>query len=210
VKYIPPLRIITKIIFVFVLTIVLQACATMASSRFIIKESTFSANYFRIKQIVIKEAASNGFRELTSEIRPSEFNDWNGQLFFSLVTPNGTDQLFVEFEKKVNGINVWIHGAGTRSNPNSAAKAIQASLKKSSIYDDNVTVKKTSNSNAGKALITEMQALLNRNGYDAGPADGIAGEKTRQAVSGFQKDHGFPVTGLYNKGTMKLLRKLSP
>ena len=208
-KNTPPLR-ITKIIIVFVLAIVLQACITTASSRFIIKETTFSANYIRIKKIVIEEAANNGFRELTSEIKPSQFNDWNGQLFFSLVTPNGTDQLFVEFEKKVNGISVWIHGAGTRSNPKSAAKAIQARLKKASIYGDNVTVQKTNNSNPGKVLITEMQTLLNRHGYDAGPSDGLAGKKTQEAVSGFQKDHGFPVTGTYNKGTMKLLRKLSP
>lgn len=194
----------------FVLTIVLHACATMANSQFIIKETTFSANYLRIKKIVIEEAANNGFRELTSEIRPSQFNDWNGQLFFSLVTPNGTDQLFVEFEKKNNGINVWIHGAGTRSNPNSAAKAIQASLKKASIYGDNVTVQKTNNINPGKPLIKEMQTLLNRHGYDAGSSDGLVGKKTRRAVSGFQNDHDLPVTGTYNKSTMKLLRKLYP
>jgi len=209
VKYIPSLQ-VTKIIIVFVLAIMLQACIKMANSRFIIKETTFSANYFRIKKIVIEEAASNGFSELTSEIKPSQFNDWNGQLFFSLVTAHGTDQLFVEFEKKANGIGVWIHGGGTRSNPNSAAKAIQARLKKASIYGDTITVKKTNNKTPGRALIMEMQTLLNKHGYDAGPSDGLVGKKTRQAVSAFQNDQSFPVTGTYNKSTMKLLRNLSP
>mgnify|MGYP001588631348 FL=1 len=92
------------------------------------KENTFASKYSSIRKIVIEEAANNGFSTLTSEVKPSQFNGWKGQLFFQLVTPNGTDQLFVEFEKKNEGVSVWAHGAGTRGNASSAAKSITARL----------------------------------------------------------------------------------
>ena len=76
----------------------------------------------------MEEAANNGFGALTSEVKPSEYNDWTGRLFFQLKTSNGTDQLFVDFNRVDTGVNIWIHGAGTRSNPDSAAKAIQARI----------------------------------------------------------------------------------
>ena len=106
----------------------LQACVTLANERLVLKQDTFVDNYPRIKQIVVEEAANNGFGTLTSEVKPSQFNGWKGKFFFSLVTPNGTDQLFVEFEKKDEGIAVHIHGGGTRTNPDSASKAIAARL----------------------------------------------------------------------------------
>ncbi len=105
-----------------------QGCMTLGSERFVINSDTFSNKYSTIKQVVVQEAANNGFSELTAEIKPSEFNDWKGSLFFQLKTGNGTDQLFVEFAKANGGISVYTHGAGTRANANSAAKAIKARL----------------------------------------------------------------------------------
>jgi len=91
-------------------------------------QEEFNRNYPEMRRIIIEEAANNGFGTLTSEVKPSQYNDWKGQLFFALVTSNGTDQLFVEFERQANGVGIWIHGAGTRANPESAAKAISARL----------------------------------------------------------------------------------
>ncbi len=105
-----------------------QGCVTVGSERLVMKNDTFASKYSSIRQIVIEEAANNGFSTLTSEVKPSQFNGWEGQLFFQLVTPNGTDQLFVEFEKKNEGVSVWAHGAGTRGNASSAAKSISARL----------------------------------------------------------------------------------
>lgn len=119
---------VTKAVVGVLIAMTLQACVTMGSQRFALKPETITANYSQIKQIVVEEAANNGFKELTSEIKPSEYNDWKGQLFFQLKTANGTDQLFVEFKKMGTGVSVYVHGAGTRSNPDSAAKAIQARL----------------------------------------------------------------------------------
>jgi len=58
-----------------------------------------------------------------------------------------------------------------------------------------------------RALVKEMQSLLNQLGYDVGVADGLAGKMTRQAILAFQADYGLSATGLYNKSTMGLLRK---
>ena len=41
----------------------------------------------------------------------------------------------------------------------------------------------------------EVQAALNALGFDAGPADGVFGQRTRQALAAYQRDAGLPVTG---------------
>lgn len=60
-----------------------------------------------------------------------------------------------------------------------------------------------------RAVVKEMQEKLNSLGYNTGTPDGLAGKKTRAAVSAFQKDYGLPENGQLNPGTIKLLRKLS-
>jgi len=60
-----------------------------------------------------------------------------------------------------------------------------------------------------RAVVKEMQGILNSLGYNTGTPDGLAGKKTRTAVSAFQKDYGLPENGQLNPGTIKLLRKLS-
>jgi len=101
----------------------------MGNQRFAMKANTFVANYPKIKKIIVEEAANNGFGALTSEVKPSEYNNFEGRLFFQLKTTNGMDQLFADFKRTENGVNIWIHGGGTRANPDSAAKAIEARLK---------------------------------------------------------------------------------
>lgn len=109
---------------------VLAGCISTANTKFLVKRDSFNRNYNEIKAIAVQEAANNGFGTLTSEVKPSEYNDWTGRLFFQLKTANGTDQLFVEFRSQDDAVNVWVHGAGTRSNPDSASKAIQARVGK--------------------------------------------------------------------------------
>jgi hypothetical protein len=92
----------------------------IGSANLDIKQDLIVNKYDTLKEIVIEEAKNNGFTQLTSEIKPSKYNDQKGRLFFQLVTPHGTDQLFVDFD---NG-NIYMHGAGLRSNPESAIKAI--------------------------------------------------------------------------------------
>ena len=46
-----------------------------------------------------------------------------------------------------------------------------------------------------QALVKTIQTLLADQGYDPGPADGIVGPKTRQAVKAYQQKTGMPETG---------------
>lgn len=120
----------TKTFFGIVVASILTACVTMGNLHLSGTLEELKRNYPQVKQIVIEEAANNGFGTLTSEVKPSEFNNWEGELFFQLKTANGTDQLFVTFRNLPQGVDIWVHGAGTRSNPDSAAKAIAARLTK--------------------------------------------------------------------------------
>lgn len=46
-----------------------------------------------------------------------------------------------------------------------------------------------------RRAVANIQAILNDNGYDAGPVDGLMGQKTRDAITAFQRDNGLPATG---------------
>ena len=46
-----------------------------------------------------------------------------------------------------------------------------------------------------KKAVQNIQLILNKNGYDAGGADGVMGGKTKAAIVAFQKDNGMEPTG---------------
>lgn len=46
-----------------------------------------------------------------------------------------------------------------------------------------------------RETVRSVQQALNDRGYDAGPADGIMGSSTRDAIRTFQSDAGLPLTG---------------
>lgn len=56
-----------------------------------------------------------------------------------------------------------------------------------------------------KKAVKTIQLILNKNGYDAGGADGVMGQKTRNAIIAFQKDNGLPENG---EVTEKLVQEL--
>lgn len=57
-----------------------------------------------------------------------------------------------------------------------------------------------------KDTIAEVQDLLNKKGYKAGPADGIAGPKTRGAIKKFEEDNNFPIDGLLDEAVYLALK----
>lgn len=63
--------------------------------------------------------------------------------------------------------------------------------------------------NVSAASIRKIQQLLTRAGYDAGPADGVMGARTRDAISRFQEAEGLAVTGTVTPELVKLLDSLS-
>lgn len=57
-----------------------------------------------------------------------------------------------------------------------------------------------------RAEVREAQRLLNELGFDLGPADGIAGPRTRAAVRDYQKQNGLPGTGVITVGLIARLQ----
>ena len=57
------------------------------------------------------------------------------------------------------------------------------------------------------ALISEVQTLLNKKGYNAGPPDGIAGKKTRGAIQKFEEASNLPVDGLVDDALYAALKQ---
>ncbi len=53
--------------------------------------------------------------------------------------------------------------------------------------------------------IKDAQLALNRLGYNAGTADGVMGNKTREAIRQFQTDQGLDANGRLDKNTLGLL-----
>lgn len=49
---------------------------------------------------------------------------------------------------------------------------------------------------ASDQTVMQVQACLNDKGYNAGPADGLIGKKTRNAIRSFEADNNLPQTGV--------------
>jgi curli biogenesis system outer membrane secretion channel CsgG len=58
-----------------------------------------------------------------------------------------------------------------------------------------------------KTTIMEMQNILNKLGFNVGPADGVPGEKTRQSIKTFQNISGLQPTGNLDPSTIAKLRE---
>ena len=56
-----------------------------------------------------------------------------------------------------------------------------------------------------KKAIENVQAALNKNGYEAGNPDGVMGGKTKAAVVQFQKDNGMSPTGEIDEALVRTL-----
>jgi len=56
-------------------------------------------------------------------------------------------------------------------------------------------------------MVQEIQSQLSAHGYDTGPADGRLGQRTRNAIEGFQSNHGLTVDGRATGELLEILRK---
>ena len=56
-----------------------------------------------------------------------------------------------------------------------------------------------------KKAISNVQLILGKIGFDAGPADGVMGEKTRSAIRAFQKQNGMAETGEIDEPLVRAL-----
>ena len=67
---------------------------------------------------------------------------------------------------------------------------------------------KTASVDVEKA-VRNIQAILNNNGYDAGPADGVMGAKTQAAIKAFQAANGMEADGEVDDELVKALLQLN-
>lgn len=74
----------------------------------------------------------------------------------------------------------------------------KASKKKASTGNKGAT-------NSDKDLVQQVQQKLNEAGFDCGTPDGIAGKKTKSAITAYQKDKGLEVTGTINDALLESL-----
>ena len=58
---------------------------------------------------------------------------------------------------------------------------------------------------ADKTIVMDVQKKLNSIGYDCGNPDGIAGEKTRNAIRKYQEENGLFTSGIIDDGLLKSL-----
>jgi hypothetical protein len=58
--------------------------------------------------------------------------------------------------------------------------------------------------------VKAAQERLNELGYDAGPADGLMGGKTRAAIAAFQRDRGLPIDGKASSSLVETLNQAQP
>jgi localization factor PodJL len=56
-----------------------------------------------------------------------------------------------------------------------------------------------------KKAVRNIQLILQKNGYDVGSADGVMGNKTRNAIAEIQKANGQEPTGEVNQQLVQLL-----
>lgn len=59
-------------------------------------------------------------------------------------------------------------------------------------------------------MVRVVQQRLNDLGYNAGPADGLMGKRTRAAIIEFQKDQGLAATGAVDPALLLQLQKVPP
>lgn len=72
-------------------------------------------------------------------------------------------------------------------------------------YSSNSSSQAASSNADTSSTIKQVQQALNDKGYDAGVADGIMGQKTKNAVEQFQKDNGLTIDGIIGKQVKEAL-----
>lgn len=109
--------------------LILNGCggAMVATKCYQLPANATATKFDKIKKIAVEEAGKYGFPQLTTEIRPTKHNNFEGNLIFKTETSHGTDSLFLDFEKKDV---LCVHGGGLVARPDTAIAAILERLDK--------------------------------------------------------------------------------
>ncbi len=113
---------------ILLLLVFTAGCVTVGTGKINLKEDLVINQYDTIRNIVIEEAANNGFPTLRTEVKPLEINKWSGKLYFAVKTSQGWDNLTVKIKKVDDHFVVDMTGAATKANPKGAIEAIKTRL----------------------------------------------------------------------------------
>jgi hypothetical protein len=103
-------------------------------------------------------------------------------------------------------IELSVKGFSNTSGESSDRSVSQEVVEPKDLPGNKETSGKLANTPGNLVSTREAQLILNRLKYDAGPADGVAGVKTKDAIRKFQLANGLPATGLIDQKTSNLLR----
>ena len=110
-----------------------------------------------------------------------------------------------------NTVQTTKNSVTTQQSTNNGSKAATQTSKqaepssKAAVKTQQQTQKTSTKTTSGRSLILQTQQQLNQLGYNAGPADGLMGTKTREAIKQFQQKNNINVDG---KSTSTLLDKM--
>src|SRR5690606_31251836 len=79
----------------------------------------------------------------------------------------------------------------------------------SSRYVESILPSETLSRGARGESVRQLQQMLRRIGYDAGPDDGIFGPRTERALRAFQRGAGLPDTGVYTPREREVLARVA-
>lgn len=105
---------------------------------------------------------------------------------------NSGDNKYIQ----VAGINEFLQGINQKLE--TFNKGLQEKNNKDSnnqTSNDQANSQATANPTVDKDVIVLIQQKLNNYGYNAGPADGVAGKRTRDAIEDFERANKLEVTG---------------
>jgi localization factor PodJL len=134
-------------------------------------------------------------------------------------------------EKDLNAAYHWFALAASTNDPEAVKRrdALKAALSIVGVADADAAIRawkakpakpeanevaeldawREANATASKDLVLRAQMLLNTLGYDAGPADGEAGARTREAIKSFELRNGMDQTGEVNLPLVNKLQQLA-
>jgi len=127
-------------------------------------------------------------------------------LFFGgMATKNDTKIMKAALEQQLK----TIYGGTKKNNPTPIKNEIATEKGSASSPKKEIETKKSSAS-PKTVNILKIQKQLTSLNYNPGPADGIMGSKTRNAIIKFQKDNGIPADGKLDAITLDKLTALNP
>jgi hypothetical protein len=120
------------------LTLLIACGISVGHQQLYLPTDVVESQYDAIRAIIVEEAANNGYGAApTSEIKPSQYNNYKGKIYYALKTGAGTDQFTVELKPSDDGkVSVYMNGGGTKGDPRAAMKAITDRLAQFGVTTD--------------------------------------------------------------------------